>query len=60
MHEYGRLIAVGVFLLVAALGCAVYWLRKRNAGLKKRLEYVAQSNELVGGTELQDFSSSRA
>lgn len=56
MEEYGRIIAVGFGLLLAAMACLVYWLRKRNTGLKKKLDFVQQTNELVGGTELADIS----
>lgn len=56
IEEYGRLIAVGLGLVLAAMGCALYWLRKRNDGLKKKLDFVQQTNELVGGIEMGDIS----
>lgn len=40
MEEYGRLVAVGFGLTLAAMACLVYWLRKRNTGLKKKLDFV--------------------
>jgi len=55
MQEHGKILAVCIGLAFIALGCTIYWLRKRNSGLKKRLEFVQQSNELVGGAELQSF-----
>jgi hypothetical protein len=37
LQKHGRLIAVGSFILLAVMGCAVYWLRKKNLKMKSRL-----------------------
>ena len=52
MEEYGRILAVGFGLSLAAMACLVYWLRKRNTGLKKKARFLySRNNELVGGME---------